>query len=83
MVCSAKMVDVCECLVPLHKVNEVLDYVDVIRRVHGYAIAVHSCPIAEKATWICILLELSDISLPIEQMEYEFAKPIAEIILAT
>ena len=81
MVCLAKMVDVCECLVPLNKVNEVLDYVDVIRETYGYEIAVHSCPMTPNANTICILLELSKINLPLEVMDEQFSKPISEIIL--
>jgi len=77
MVCAAKLVDVGEYVVPVEKVNKVLETIDQIRRETDYAIAIHA--IREREN-ICILVELLKIHLPLDEFHRVISAPICEAV---
>ena len=77
MIMVPRQVDVGEYIVPIEKVNTVLQVLDAIRSEHGLAIAIHRVHDGQHDA-ICILVELTKIHLPVQEFHRIISAPICE-----
>ena len=78
MICLAKQVDVGEYIIPIEKVNAVLEVIDKIRRETNLSITLHRVPDCNNT--MCILVELTKIHLPVSEFHRIISAPICEAV---